>query len=455
MSSEAGAPVEVDWRACLTVVEDRALADELRARWPAEGTPRDVAVTDLVGLRRAYWSRIAPVPVSPDRAARLEVGRSLHRRIGGVLAEFGPVEVRFRRDGIVGRIDLLADRPVEVKSSAALVPTAGLLAARPDQLEQLVAYASLAGADGGRLLTVALDGVAISGVQVADITGVDASRARSEIVDRAAKLRDAWRRRRADDLPRCRWFGRGCEFQNAGACDCTGAEPEPTSLLLPPSLSVVERPDLAESLEHRLRGTDAAPSRIRRFRELLYVRRAYYDRRAVTLPEDLPPRDPESPVDLYERIRAGIESGPLGEAADLPTRADDPEEGVPGLRGAPWIERVSRSWDPPTAATILDRYPQYAIELGFRCVATGTNRAHLVVGWERAARDEDRLRAFDLRFDPPSAMARLWRERVRALDRALTTERPDELPPCPSWMASSCPYAAVCGCGSDAGRSQR
>jgi hypothetical protein len=455
MSSGGEVHDEVEWRSCVRVRADAGLAGELRARLPPVGSPRDVAVTDLVALRRAYWSHVAPVAFTPERAARLEVGRSLHHRIGGVLAEMGPLEVRFRRDGIVGRIDLLADRPVEVKSTAALASPSDLVASRPDQVEQVVAYSVLADASGGRLLTVVLDGTVISGVQAVDVAGVDPTRARGEISARAANLRDAWRRRRTDELPRCRWFGRGCEYQVGAVCDCTGSEPEPPSGLLPESLTVVERPDVSDSLAHRLRGTDAAPSRIQRFRDLLYPRRAYFDRRAASVPEEVPVRDPSSTVDLYERIRSAIESGPLGETAELPTRADEPEEGVPGFRGAPWIERVVRAWDPPTAETILSRYPQYAVELGFRCVATGTDRAYLILGWERAVRDEDRLAAFELRFDPPTAMARLWRERVRALERALAAERPDDLRACPSWMSSSCPYAAVCGCASESGRSQR
>lgn len=455
MASEPELPVERDWRASVIVREDGDLAGELRRRCPPEGTPRDVAVTDLVALRRAFWRRVAPVPVSETRAERIEVGRALHRRIGGVLAELGPLEVRFRRNGIVGRIDLLADRPVEIKSSGALVPPAELVAGRPDQIEQVVAYTALADAAGGRLLTVSLDGSAISAVQVADISGVDPVAAREEIAARAALLREAWQTRRTDGLPRCRWFGRGCEFQAAAVCDCAGDEPERPSGLLPASLALTERPDLSEALEHRLRSTDAHPSRIARFRDLIYLRRAYFDRRAAATSDEPPQRDPASPADLYERIRAAIEGGPLGETAELPTRAEEPEEAVSGFRGAPWIERVTRAWDPPSAEMLVERSPQYALELGFRCVATGTSRAHLIMGWERAARDEDRILAFEVRFDPPTVMARLWRERARSLERALIAERPEDLPACPSWMATSCPYAAVCGCASEGRRSQR
>jgi hypothetical protein len=442
-------------RSALEVREDAALGRELRDRMPPPDAPRDLSVTDLVALRPAYWRARAPVPLAPIRVSRIELGRRLHRRVSAALETYGPAEVRIRRDGLVGRIDLLADAPVEIKTGSELVPPDDLPRLRPDQLEQLVGYAALVGSPTGRLVTLVPGGAEGPQVQAVEVVGIDLGAARASLVARAGALRSAWSVGNPGDLPRCRWFGRGCEFQEATVCDCTGAEPEEARGLLDQARDLRPRPDLSEAIAERVAAVERPEARIDRFRDLLYPRRAYYDRRSGRRAEVPPLRGPTSPPDLYERVRAAIESGPVAEVAALPTRADEPAEDVAGFRGVPWIERVTRAATRPEASTLLDRSPQYALELAWRCVATGSRRSWLFVGWERATDDRDRCRAFELNVTSPTPFARLWRDRQGAIERAESSGRPDELPSCPGWMAAACPYGTECGCPGTSGRSQR
>ena len=454
----AGGPesTEPEWRSTVAVREDPDLAALLTARLPPEGAPRAISVTDLVSPRRAYWRAISPVPASAEREERFDLGRAAHRRLGVALAGEGALEVRVRRDGFVGRIDLLADVPVEVKTSASPVVPSDLVTSRPEPVEQLGMYAALIDRSIGRLLTVPVVDERSSSVRAVDIEFRAPRATRDEMGRRAGALRQAWRTREPGPLPRCRWFGRGCEFQDEGVCGCTGDEPdaaEPTGTFV---TGVTDRPEIAAHIASRLEAVPAgARATVRRFRDLLYPRRAYFERTGEPAPPASFHADPSSAVDLYDRLRSALESGPLGEVARLPPRTDEPDEEVGGFRGAPFLLRASRSWTSPRAAGLLEDQPQYALELGFRCVATGTSSGWLVLGRERAATEAERVRVFEFRLEQPTVFARLWRDRIRRLRAALDTRDPGSLAACPRWMFDSCPYAAECGCGTEAAASQR
>ncbi len=446
---------EPEWGDQIEVRDDPALAAELVARLPPAGSPRALPVTDLVALRPSFWSRVAPVPPTPERAERLERGRFLHRRLGPAIAPHGALEVRLCRAGVVGRIDALTDVPIELKTGATSVPSSELLGARPEQLEQLAMYAGLVDRGVARLVSVGPSTGPAPDVQVTEVEIPDRAAVRAEIARRRDRLRAALHAGAPTGLPRCPWRGRGCEFQAAGTCDCSGEEASEPSALLPVLGPLRDRADLAEEIRDRIRSPPEGVPPWHRFRDLLYLRRTYFERVQGSPPEAARARRPDAPADLYERVREAMESGPIGEVASLPSRSDEVEEDVPAFRGLPWIERVTRGWERPDRATLLERYPQYLLELGFRSIAVGASSARLLLGWERGRDDAERVQAFEVRLGPPTTFARLWRERARRLEHAIRDRAPTELEPCPEWMAATCPYAATCGCADDAGRSQR
>ncbi len=427
----------------------------LVARLPASEAPRAVSVTDLVAPRRAFWNAISPVKIDAVRQRRVDRGRELHRRLGVALSTEGALEVRVRRDGVVGRIDLLSDIPVEVKTSSSAVEPDQLRDARPEQVEQLAMYCVLAGKAAGRLVTLVVAEDRPEHVQAVDLALGSPEAVRAEMATRADALRQSWRDKRADRLPGCRWFGRGCEFRDARVCDCTGDERPPSAAILDEVRQVADRPDVSDRIGRRLRGVPGAgPSpTLERFRDLLYPRRAYFERRGVDRGPELPRRGPDELPDLYGRLIDALESGPLGEVARVPPRSEEPEE-VVGFRGLPLLVRTTRRRDRPSPATLLDQQPQYALELGFRCVATGRDGAYLVLGRERAEPDRDRVLVFEYRFAPATVFARMWRTREQRLAAALAARAPADVAPCPEWMYADCPYRSDCACGARGARSQ-
>lgn len=453
---EPGRP-EADWQASVRVREDPLLGREVEERLARSRGTRPVGVTDLLALRRAFWRLSAPpVPVPPDREERMEIGRAWHRQLGALLAGTGALEVRVRREGIVGRIDVLTDRPIEVKTSTVAVGADHLLEERPEYLEQLGMYCALAERATGRVVSLGVHGGRADDVGVTDVSFRHPELLFEEMRHRADLLRTSWETRRPEGLPRCPFFDRGCEFRTSSTCDCTGEEEESPSRILADLAEL--RPDPAE--DRRLRAAvhemrvPALEASVDRFRDMVYPRLAYFERtRPLPAVEWVSPF--EVPPDAYARLVEAIESGPVGEVARLASRTPEPEEEVAAFRGDPYLVRPSRARSPPRPEDLVARFPQYALELGFRCAVTGRTRGRVFMTFERANTTPERVRVFEIGFASVTPFSRIWRARVTAFVRALSTGTFGELPPCPSWRFETCDYRDECACGGNMGRSQR
>lgn len=443
----------------MTVREDVALAAELGRRLDALSGPRPVGVTDLLAVRQAYWRATAPpAPISAARGARLAHGRRVHRVLADLFATEGQLEVRVRRQGVVGRIDVLTDRPLELKSTSVAIGPDELLSERPEYAEQLAMYCALAGRRAGRIVTVILGDEDRVEVRTLDLGFLGLPALSQNMERRAAVLRVALEGERPDELPRCRWFERGCEFRAGGMCDCTGSEPEEVPLFRDAPVEIIARPDLDRELTPRLSGAlrSRKPPEIERFRDLVYPRRTYFDRSHGQPPaEKAPSAKSTSASPTYLRLTGVVEAGPLGEVTRLPSLADEPAEDVAAFQGLPYLARTSRAVSALRAERLVRDHPQYALDLGFRCATVGATSARVLVAYERPSEPADWVQVFELTFDPLTRFARLWRTRASALSRALAESSPSHLPPCPEWMYPDCPYRAECGCGATPGRSQR
>ncbi|MGI0133077.1 MAG: hypothetical protein ACREDK_08350 [Thermoplasmata archaeon] len=445
------ADTTVDWRASVSIRPDEDLRAEIDHRRDAARPRRSIWVTDLLDLRTAYYTRVAPQPTPPERRARLGMGQTLHAAIGSRLAPARNLEVRVQREGIVGQIDLLEDFPTELKSTSALPDPTSLAESRPQYIEQLAMYCALVDRPTGRLLIVQVTDDRPGPVAIFDLAFRELPAVFDEMLRRADRLRSAWERRSPEGLPACEWRGRGCPFQTADVCACTGAEARPSRSLL----EAVERleflPVESRELTDELVRSPPAPPIARKFRDLLYPRRAYFER--LTPPGAAAAGETVGPPvadDLYRQVSDLLEGGAPGEVTRAPPTEGGPAESVACFRGDPYLLKVSRAWRRATPTELLDHQPQYFLDLGLRCAAVGRAEGWLLLAYERAERWPDRLETYRVRFDPLASLQRLARERTDALEDAVRRRDPTKLPACPDWMYERCDYRDVCGCGGSA-----
>jgi len=134
----------------VSITEDSALKrlflEKLREHYG--GHKEGFFVTDFVYcLRKAYWRRVRPKAFSERQLGYFVDGSRRHEALQ-VLSGFRS-EVSVERLGVRGRMDLLAESPIEVKTTRASVKSG----VPPHYLRQCAYYCVLAGKDTCTLIT--------------------------------------------------------------------------------------------------------------------------------------------------------------------------------------------------------------------------------------------------------------------------------------------------------------
>ena len=115
---------------------NRTLRDELTAVIMAQSARRRISVTDLVNPRQAFfrWTRPEIQP-SPDRAQFMLAGTGFHDLFGRTVSTEEFVEQFVEYEGIVGKIDIYEEIPVELKTTGSNPDAPG--ATRASYIDQL------------------------------------------------------------------------------------------------------------------------------------------------------------------------------------------------------------------------------------------------------------------------------------------------------------------------------
>jgi hypothetical protein len=426
-------------------------------------TVEPLNVTQLLDLRCAYWGRIAPAPPSPERSGRMREGRAWHERIGLRVAPAARREVRLRRGDVRGKADLLGDRITEIKTTATVPDPSVILEERPQYFEQLGLYCALAGRTDARLVVVGTGRAGDGATKPVSVAAYDCRFENLEAVwaeaeRRAHALRYAWALGTPRDLPRCSWRDRECEFRVRDVCSCTGAEPPAQYPIRDAARELTLNPGVADAFRRSI--SDAAPDGapepvIRRFGDLVYPRRTYFERTLADLSEEWAEED--GPVSESEarwklerwrfrlRLQDAMETADPGSWSVEGVPTGEPSEPVDCHEGVPYLLKITRASPVTDPMELLHRSPQYFLELAFRCAALGSRVGRLVLGYPMRPRPEDRVRVYEAEFDPLDSFRQMALERREAIVRALATRDPSSLTVCPEWMFAYCPYRASCG----------
>jgi len=421
---------------------NRTLKEELTAAIMAQSARRRISVTDLVNPRQAFfrWTRPEIQP-SPDRAQFMLAGTGFHDLFGRMVSTEEFVEQFVEYEGVVGKIDIYEDIPVELKTTGSNPDAPG--AARASYIDQLGMYCTMTGRRSGRLLIYRRGQFGRQpALRAFRVEYADLSPIRTEMLRRRDLFRDALERGDPGDLPQCEWYGRNCDYGEICRCDTAPA----MTRLVPADGCRIERDDAVEAkFLEQLSAPDDRPAGFR-LNDLVFPRKAAFERQVPDEDEE-----PSSAIELRLRdlerqgfqgtLKRALRFGIPGAFKNQPVKLRSLVDRVGLFREIPTLMRVSKFRD----MVDRDRLPQamghYFDRLAFECALSGHDRGRLVLYYEALG---EKFMVYDVSFKDTAAVLAEADRRLGLLESGAP---PSALPACPAWMAKFCRYKDRCGCG--------
>lgn len=425
---------------------NRTIKDELAAAVSNQSSRRRISVTDLVNPRQAFFRWTRPdIRPSLERAQNMLAGTGFHALFGQAISTEEFVEQFIEFEGVVGKIDIYEDIPLELKTTASL--PAGDDAARLSYIDQLGMYCTMTGVPTGRLVVFGRERfgrppqLRAFTLEFASLDGI-----KVEMLRRRDLLRQALDTNAPAGLPRCEFFGRrpGCDYQNI--CGCESAEPSPVRVVQDGTFRLESDQALEAAIAGQLATTSERPQGFR-INDLVFPRKAAYER---LRPEDEDEADEGLETrlkdlerrgfrgQLYQALRFGIPGAFKNQIVTLRSLTDR----VGSFREIPTLLRFSKFREMVERDRLPNAMSHYFDRLAFECALTGSDRGRLVLYYEILP--GDKFMVYEVGFkDLPEILG----EADRRLTLLESGAHPHELPPCPPWMYKTCAFKAQCACG--------
>ncbi len=423
-----------------------ALMQSLRTRRP----PYRVSVTDLTNLKQAYFRRKHPDIVPPlEKQQLMWAGTGFHRMFGAAVSSEEYLEQFVEADGVVGKVDIFDEIPVEVKTTSTPVDAEDILQRRPAYLEQLGMYCAMVDSHEGEIIIYQRqveESPWVSPLLVYHIAFPDLEKVRSEMRRRRDLLLQALISNDPSNLPACPWFNRQCDYSRVCDCQTTSVKASYEIAGLAGEIYVDGR--TRQQLLEKMAAPQ--PSQVFRINDIVFPRKAYLER--VKPQEALPTKEVREEQEDYLRsidergfldaLRDSLRYGAPGEVQRIPVQQATLTDMVRVWQDRPTILRD------PKFSSLVERerlprtFPHYFLRLGFECALTGHSRGRLMTYYVKVPKEDAKLMVYDVRFRSLDAIRVEALRRIGLLEKA---EGAGTLPRCPSWMCSYCDYGAECG----------
>ena len=434
------------------IVANRSIKDALMTKLQARRPPRRISVTDLLSLKQAYYKRKHPEIVPPlERQQLMWAGTGFHDVFGAAVSSEEYTEQFVEYEGVVGRIDIFETVPVEIKTTTNLSEDADLRRKRPGYIEQLGIYCSMVNVGEGKIIVYQREAPSTISVPLAAYTlnFPDLKAVKQEVVRRRDLLQEAVDSDNPSRLPKCPWYFMKCDYSSV--CDCKTAAIPTTYEVADLAGDILLDKETSERLVAKL--AEQRPSETIRLNDIVFPRKAYFERtqREIVIDEgDTAPEEAREQLVSIERqgllrvLRDALEYDAAGEVQRIPVNLGELNDRVLLHQGVPTIVRATGL----KYVVDRDRLPEfsahYFMRLGFECALTNNSKGRLVMYYRNVQQENAKLMVYDVGFRNVDI---LKAEAVRRIDLLQKAASPEELPPCPAWMARYCKYAPSCGCG--------
>lgn len=423
-----------------------AVMEKLRSRRP----PYHITVTDLTNLKQAYFRRKYPEIAPPlEKQQLMLAGTGFHKIFGFAVSREEYLEQFVEAEGIVGKIDIYENVPVEVKTTSPLTKGKSLLQQRPTYIEQVGMYCAMVNVGEGEIVIYERQGAEESGgvpLTAYHVAFPDLEAVREEMRHRRDLLLQALISNDPSNLPVCAWFGRGCDY--SAVCDCSTSSVSSSHKIVELAGKVqvdeVTRQRLLDML-----GKPKPPQQLRT-NDLVFPRKAYFERRksVETVSEEKVAEEQGeylrsmNEMGFAGALKGAIQFGSPGEVENTPVQYASLSDLVRLRQGLPTMVRISKFQSLVERGRLPSSFPHYFYRLGFDCALTDHPKGRLFLYYANVSDENAKMMVYDVSFRNLSAIKAEAIRRIELLEKATS---PLQLPKCPSWMCPNCSYKFECG----------
>ncbi|MFB0556979.1 MAG: PD-(D/E)XK nuclease family protein [Dehalococcoidia bacterium] len=429
---------------------NRSVKDALMQKLKTRRPPYHISVTDLTNLKQAYFKRKYPEIVPPlEKQQLMWAGTGFHKTFGSAVSSEEYLEQFVEAEGIVGKIDIYENIPIEVKTTSTLVSTEDLVKYRPTYVEQLGIYCAMVNSSQGKVIVYQRHDSAESPqapLIAYYVTFPDLEAIRDEMRQRRDLLVQALISNDPSNLPICAWFNRGCDYSEV--CDCRTTS-VPLSYKIAELAGQIQVDDTTcQQLLAKL--AEPQPSQLLRTNDVVFPRKAYFKRakpQEIAIKEGLPQEKEEhlrsmDELGFLDALRDSLRYGAPGEVQNIPIQCATLSDLVRIRQNLPTIERVTKFQSLVERQRLAWTFPHYFLRLGFECALTDHPQGRLLLYYANVPREDAKLMVYDATFRNLHALKTEALRRVELLEKATS---PLQLPKCPSWMCPNCSYKFECG----------
>jgi len=423
-----------------------AVMEKLRSRRP----PYRVTVTDLTNLKQAYFRRKYPEIAPPlEKQQLMWKGTGFHKIFGFAVSREEYLEQFVEAEGIVGKIDIYENVPVEVKTTLLLAKGRSLLQQRPTYIEQVGMYCAMVNVGVGEIVIYERQGAEESGtvpLTAYHVAFPDLGAVREEMRRRRDLLLQALIANDPSNLPVCAWFGRGCDYSKV--CDCSTSSVSSSHKIA----ELAGKVQVDEVTRQRLLDMLGKPKPSRQFRtnDLVFPRKAYFERRKsqeAISEDELAEEKGESLRSMDEMgfagaLKGAIQFGSPGEVENTPVQYASLSDLVRLRQGLPTMVRISKFQSLVERERLPSAFPHYFYRLGFDCALIDHPKGRLFLYYANVSDENAKMMVYDVSFRNLSAIKAEAIRRIELLEKATS---PAQLPRCPSWLCRYCSYRDECG----------
>ena len=429
---------------------NRSVKDALMQKLKTRRPPYHISVTDLTNLKQAYFKRKYPEIVPPlEKQQLMWAGTGFHKIFGSAVSSEEYLEQFVEAEGIVGKIDIYENIPIEVKTTSTLVSTGDLAKYRPTYVEQLGIYCAMVNSLQGKIIIYQRHDSTESPqapLIAYQVTFPDLEAIREEMRQRRDLLVQALISNDPSNLPICAWFNRGCDYSEV--CDCrTTSVPLSYTIAELAGQIQIDEPTCQQLLDKLAK---PQPSRLFRTNDLVFPRKAYFKRakpQEIAIDQGLPQEKEEhlrsmDELGFLDALRDALRYGAPGEVERIPIQHRLLADLVQVCQNLPTILRDPKFYSLVERERLPWTFPHYFLRLGFECALTDHPQGRLLLYYANVPREDAKLMVYDATFRNLHALKTEALRRVELLQKATS---PLQLPKCPSWMCPNCSYKFECG----------